>query len=127
LTQLQRYDPRAEAARRVGCATKGRRERTPANVTPRRWCSAEALQRRTSAGRRHLPPTVRQLGFNLSGHTRKYELAPTPSVLPELQPYQLRKMLLTRKTPWVRTCELQVDSTFPPVVTELITRIERRA
>jgi hypothetical protein len=43
--------PRAEgvAARQPPRLTMDRQERTAAGVTPRRWCSAEALQRRPEA------------------------------------------------------------------------------
>ena len=41
---------RSRAARWLPRLTTCRRERSAASVTPRRWCSAEALQRRTEAG-----------------------------------------------------------------------------
>jgi hypothetical protein len=60
--KLHGRGPRAEAlvARRLPRILLDSNARSAADVTPRRWCSAEALQRRTEAGPCQLQRLVRR-------------------------------------------------------------------
>jgi len=58
-----------------------RKERDAANVTPRRWCSAEGLQPRTNAGRRqvqwHVSPPRREILDNIAFWSRRSDPSAT--------------------------------------------------